>query len=237
MDKIITATFSKPSEDGIFIVIPAYNESAIITSVIDPILKIYKNVVVVDDGSKDGTSLLLKSSRVFLLRHIINRGQGAALQTGIQFSLLQGADIIVTFDADGQHNESDIRSLIEPILKGECDVTLGSRFLGQAHGIPISRRYVLRIGILFTRIVSHIRISDIHNGLRAFSRQAARSLCISMDRMAHASEILDQIQKSGWRYKEVPVNVYYSRYSLTKGQSSWSALKIALQVLTKKIIL
>lgn len=220
----------------IFIVIAAYNELKTIKSVVERLMVKYPNVVVVDDGSTDGTSSCLKNSNVFLLTHIINRGQGAALQTGIQFSLLKGADIIVTFDADGQHDERDIQSLVEPILHGECDVTFGSRFLGKAHNMPLTRRFLLKIGILFTMIVSRIRVSDIHNGLRAFSRRAASSLHIKMDRMAHASEILDQIKNAGWRYKEVPVNIYYSQYSLTKGQRSWNALRIALEILNRKII-
>ena len=220
----------------VFVVIAAYNEAKNIKNVIDRLMVKFPNVVVVDDGSSDGTESLVARSNAFLLRHITNRGQGAALQTGIQFALLKGADIIVTFDADGQHDERDIDALVQPILRGECDATFGSRFLGHAHNIPLSRRVILKIGILFTWAVSGVRVSDIHNGLRALSRHAASSLHITMDRMAHASEMFDQIIRSGWRYREIPVNIYYSRESLAKGQSSWQALKIASQVLLKKII-
>lgn len=220
----------------IFVVMAAYNEAKNIKNVIDRLIRQFSNVVVVDDGSRDGTDAMVACTNVFLLRHITNRGQGAALQTGIQFALLKGAEVIVTFDADGQHDERDIEALVEPILGGECDATFGSRFLGHAHNIPLSRRMILKVGILFTWAVSGVRVSDIHNGLRAFSRQAASSLHITMDRMAHASEMLDQIIRLGWRYREIPVNIYYSRESLAKGQSSWEALKIASQVLLKKII-
>jgi len=221
---------------GIFVVIAAYNEAKNIKNVLDRLLVKFPNVVVVDDGSRDGTEALVAGTSAFLLRHITNRGQGAALQTGIQFALLKGADIIVTFDADGQHDERDIDALVQPILREECDATFGSRFLGHAHNIPLSRKIILAAGILFTWVISRVRVSDVHNGLRAFSRQAASSLHITMDRMAHASEMLDQIIRSGWRYREIPVNIYYSRESLAKGQSSWQALKIASQVLLKKII-
>lgn len=220
----------------IFIVVPAYNEATSIKNVTDQLLKNYSNVVVIDDGSADFTSELFENSNVYLLRHFVNRGQGAAIQTGIEFALRKGAHIIVTFDADGQHDVEDIPALVEPILAGDCDLTLGSRFLGKTYNIPRSRKLILKAGILFTRVISGIRVTDVHNGLRAFSRQAAKSLFIRMDRMGHASEILDQIKKNGLIYREVPVTIRYSKYSLGKGQSSWNALKIALQFLIEKAI-
>jgi glycosyltransferase involved in cell wall biosynthesis len=218
----------------IFVVVAAYNESRTIRHVVDRLLTGHPDVVVVDDGSCDGTSRQLTGSRAQVLRHGINRGQGAALQTGIQYALACGADVIVTFDADGQHEERDIAALVRPILAGECDVTLGSRFLGRAHGIPATRKLLLKAGVLFTRIFSRVRVSDSHNGLRAFSARAAGALHITLDRMAHASEILDQISRQGWSYQEVPVNVYYSQHSLAKGQSSWNALKIGFEMLLRR---
>ncbi len=223
------------TNDRVFIVIAAFNEARTIRNVVQQLLVHYPDVVVVDDASSDGTALCLKGLKVFLLRHILNRGQGAALQTGITFALQQGADVIVTFDADGQHHEKNIPALVEPILRGECDVSLGSRFLGSAHNIPFARRVILKAGIVFTRMVSGIKVTDVHNGLRAFSREAAGSLRISMDRMAHASEILDQLKTRKLRFKEVPVDIFYSTLSLRKGQSSWGALKIALDVFYKKL--
>ncbi len=223
------------TNDRVFIVIAAFNEARTIRDVVQQLLVHYPDVVVVDDASSDGTALCLKGLKVFLLRHILNRGQGAALQTGITFALQQGADVIVTFDADGQHHEKNISALVEPILRGECDVSLGSRFLGSAHNIPFARRVILKAGIVFTRIASGIKVTDVHNGLRAFSGEAARSLRISMDRMAHASEILDHLKTRKLRFKEVPVDITYSTLSLRKGQSSWGALKIALDVFYKKL--
>jgi len=119
-------------------------------------------------------------------------------------------------------------------LSGQCDVVLGSRFLGQAHNIPVSRKIILKGGILFTRLVSGLQISDVHNGLRAFSRKAAGKINIRLDRMGHASELLDQIKQFELRYQEVPVHIYYSEYSMAKGQSSWNALRIAVQLLIDK---
>lgn len=220
----------------IFVVIAAYNESRSIRGVVDKLTAVYPNVVVVDDGSLDDTAGPLTGSGAMVLKHCINRGQGAALQTGLEFAVARGADVVVTFDADGQHDLHDIEGLVQPILVGECDVTLGSRFLGKAHGMPVSRKLIVKAGVLFTRIFSRVRVSDSHNGLRALSQRAAASIHLTMDRMAHASEILDQIRQGKWRYKEVPVSIYYSEYSLAKGQSSWNAVKIGLELLVRRAL-
>jgi glycosyltransferase involved in cell wall biosynthesis len=219
----------------VFIVVPAFNESRTIRGVIDELLGRYPNVVVVDDGSSDGTAESLRDSGALVLRHCANRGQGASLQTGIDFALLRDAEMIVTFDADGQHDVDDIAALLQPLLDGECDVALGSRFLGQTSNMPLTRKLLLKLGVLFTWFVSRIRATDVHNGLRALTAQAASELSINMDRMAHASEIYDQIRLHGWRYQEVPVTIRYTKYSLAKGQTSWDALRIAFQVLLEKL--
>jgi polyprenyl-phospho-N-acetylgalactosaminyl synthase len=219
----------------IFVVMAAYNEAEAIRPVVDSLLSAsYPHVVVVDDASTDRTVEVLKDSPVYLLRHCVNRGQGAALQTGIEFALSRGAEIVVTFDADGQHDVRDIAGMVSPLLAGECEVTLGSRFLGKTEGMPLTRRLILKAGVLFTRVFSRIRVSDIHNGLRAFTARAAAHIHLEMDRMAHASEILDQIQQSGLRYREVPVTIRYTSYSIGKGQSSWNAVRIALELLLRR---
>ena len=221
--------------DDVFVVVPAYNEARMITSVVNRLKTKWPRIVVVDDGSTDGTASVLESCGVYVLRHAVNRGQGAALQTGIRFALLKGAAIVVTFDADGQHQDEDIDALVAPVRTGGYDVALGSRFLGSADRMPTRRRLLLKCAILFTRVFSRIRLTDVHNGLRAFSRSAASSLNITMDRMAHASEILDHVREQGWRYIEVPVTVRYSEYSMAKGQSAWNALAITSQLLVKKL--
>src|ERR1051325_6178059 len=165
-----------------------------------------------------------------------NRGQGAALQTSIEFALSRGAEYIVTFDADGQHQVGDISRLIEPIARGECEVTLGSRFLGEAKNLPAARKWLLRLGVWFTRFVNGLRLTDTHNGLRAFSISAARKLDIHLDGMAHASEIIDVISRHRLSFREVPVEVHYTDYSLAKGQSSRGAARIAIQYLLEKVL-
>lgn len=219
----------------IFVVIPAFNEANTLQAVLRGLNARYQSVVV-DDGSQDDTYEIAKRDATHALRHLINRGQGAALQTGIDFALRRGAEFVVTFDADGQHRVEDIEALLDPIRQGECEITLGSRFLGEAVDLPLTRRVILKLGVLFTRIFSRVRLSDSHNGLRAFSRRAALKIDLKLDRMAHASEIIDIIRRSGMPYREIPVRVLYTKKTLAKGQSSLGAVRIAVEYLTDRIL-
>ena len=225
------------SAGSTYIVIPAYNEQQSIEGVVQELGAQYSNVVVVDDGSSDATSEVARRAGAMVLRHVVNRGQGAALQTGITFALSRGAECIVTFDADGQHRVEDIAALTGPILRGECDIVLGSRFLNSSgEGIPVGRRITLRLAIRFTRIVNRLSITDTHNGLRAFSRRAAERIDLQLDRMAHATELLDQIRVSGLTYREVSVRVRYTDYSLAKGQSARGAFRIVLHYILGRVL-
>ena len=221
----------------IFIVIAAYNEEKSIVKVIESLKKHgYRHIVVVDDGSKDNTFKLCKKENVHALRHVINRGQGAALKTGIDFALLEGADIIVTFDADGQHKAEEITRLTEPIKKGEVDAALGSRFLDNKTKIPFLKRLTLKGGVIFTRVFSGIKLTDTHNGFRALSKRAAQKIEITQDKMAHASEIIDEIAEKKIRFKEVPVTIVYTDYSKSKGQSIFNSIRIAAKFLLHKLM-
>ncbi len=219
-----------------FIVIAAYNEGKSIANVIKSLKKEgYSNIVVVDDGSKDNTYEVCKKENVIALQHSINRGQGAALKTGIDYALQNGAEIIVTFDADGQHRADEIKRLTAPIEKGEAEVTLGSRFLDKKTQVPFFKKLTLKAGIIFTRIFSGIKLTDTHNGFRAFSRKAAEKIQITQDRMEHASEIIDEIARKHIKFREVPVTIVYSEYSMAKGQSIFNSLKIASKFLLHKL--
>jgi glycosyltransferase involved in cell wall biosynthesis len=220
----------------IFIIIAAYNEARTIRGVTSDLLRRYDNVVVVDDGSTDGTYEALEGMPVHRLRHIVNRGQGAALQTGLDYALLQGADIIVTCDADGQHRAEDIERLVDPLRREEADVVLGSRFLGHANNIPWHRWVLLRCAVWLTRYLSGLRVSDTHNGLRAFSRNAASRVHLNTDRMTHASEILDIVARERLRYVERPVTIDYTPHSLQKGQSSWGAFQMLAKILEERLL-
>jgi glycosyltransferase involved in cell wall biosynthesis len=225
-----------PAPENIWVVMPAYNEAARIRGALQELLPRCPNVVVVNDGSPDDTGAVAKSCGVWVVTHPINRGQGAALQTGIDFALKQGADFIVTFDSDGQHDPADIPAMLAPVQSGEADIALGSRFLGRTVGMPLSRRIVLKLAVLFTRVVSRIAVTDTHNGFRAFTRASAKAIRIRQDRMAHASEILDEIRRLGLRFSEVPVTVRYSEATLEKGQSSWNAVRIVWQFFMGKVV-
>ncbi len=229
-------TLAAEVSGSLYVVIPALNEGAAIGDVVRGLAVHCTHLVVVDDGSTDDTSSCALEVGATVLRHAINRGQGAALQTGIEYSLRQGARYVVTFDADGQHPAHALPALMAPIVAGEAEVVLASRFMRDAGSVPRMRRVVLRAAVLFTRLTSGARVSDTHNGLRAFSRKAARVLDIQLDRMAHASEIIDQIHRSGLVYTEVPVRVQYTKYSRAKGQSSSAALRIALDYLLGKLL-
>ncbi len=213
-----------------WVVVPAYNEGSRLAQTLCDLLRSHPNVVVVDDGSADGTAEVARRFPVWVLRHIVNCGQGAALQTGIDFAIEQGADVIVTFDADGQHRSDDVSRVIAPVVDGSVDVCLGSRFLGDHSGIPPDRWILLKMAVLFTRLTTRLRVTDTHNGLRAMSRKAARVMRIEQPRMAHASEILHRIEKCGLRFCEVPVRVEYRPDTLRKGQTVWDAIAILAQL-------
>jgi polyprenyl-phospho-N-acetylgalactosaminyl synthase len=220
----------------VFVIVAAFNEAECIAEVVREVRQLYPNVVVVDDGSSDDTAERAREAGAWVLTHLINRGQGAALQTGITYALARGAQFVVTFDADGQHDVADIAGLLAPIVRGEVDVSLGSRFLQQPAHMPRSRRLLLFFAVMFMRLTVRARLTDAHNGLRAFSRAAAMRVDLKLDRMAHASEIVDQVVSSGVRFTEVPVSIRYTDYSLRKGQRNSAALRVAFDYLMARLI-
>lgn len=219
----------------VYIVVPAYNEASAVCDVVRELRGEFRLVVVVDDGSRDATASEAARGGAIVLRHVLNRGQGAALQTGIEFCLIRGADIIVTFDADGQHRIQDVHRMLAALESTGADLAIGSRFLDLQSNLPASRRLTLRIATRFMRLTSGVPLTDAHNGLRAIRRRAAQKIRITLDGMAHASELVDQIDRHGLTVTEVPVVIRYSEYSLRKGQSSLAAIRIAFDYLFKRI--
>ncbi len=222
--------------ENLWVVVAAYNEQCRIGAVLDALTRVVRNVVVVDDGSCDETAREALQRPVWFLRHAVNLGQGAALQTGISFALAREAEYVVTFDADGQHNPADIPPLLRALRSHAADFALGSRSLGEAAGIPFSRKLTLRLAVLFTRLVSGIALTDAHNGLRAMTRAGAEQIMITWNRMEHASEIVEQMVRSGRKYVEVPVRIRYTATSLAKGQKNSAAIPMALKLLLEKVV-
>jgi glycosyltransferase involved in cell wall biosynthesis len=171
------------------------------------------------------------------LRHPINLGQGAALQTGMEYAYENGAEYVVTFDADGQHNFEEIPSLLEPLIAGRADITMGTRFkrAEDIAQIPSSRKIILKGAIAVNGFFTGLWLTDAHNGFRALNRTALSKIKLLENRMAHASEILTQIKNAHLRYEEVPVNIVYTDYSKMKGQSSMNSINILIDLFLKKI--
>lgn len=213
-------------QDMIQIVIPAYNEEqTIVQAIRDLKAHGFHEIIVVDDGSRDRTAERAKGEGIYLYRHVVNRGLGVALGTGIEAALRRGAEVIVTFDGDGQHVAQDVPRLIEPILAQTADVVIGSRTLDRA-GMPVTRR-VGNVGCnLITWAMFGVRTSDSQSGLRAFSRKAAEALDIRSNEMEVSSEIFWEIKRNALKFQEVPIRPIYTAYSLSKGQSLLGGLML-----------
>ena len=232
---IAARDFSQVLSDT-FVIVPAYNEARVIGDVIKNVSRVFPHVIVVDDGSSDDTSALLKGLPVTVAKHHVNLGQGAALQTGITFALEQGADYIVTFDADGQHRVEDALAALRMLSEDECDVVCGSRFLGTTSNMLRMRKVILKTAVHFANLTTGSRMTDVHNGLRALSRKAASCLEISKSGMAHASEIIGQLMQHKMIIREIPVQFYYTEYSLAKGQSSLNFINILVDLVIGRFV-
>ncbi|WP_331393708.1 glycosyltransferase family 2 protein [Lawsonia intracellularis] len=190
-----------------------------------------RDVIVVDDHSEDETAKLAFESGAIVIRHPMNLGQGAALQTGFNFALKEGADIVITFDADGQHRIEDALKMVEVIAADQADIVCGSRFLGtKSFNMPLSKKIWLRLATIFVRMTTGVKVTDAHNGLRALSKKALKVISIKQNRMSHASEIINNIKKHRLRYKEIPVTILYTEYAISKGQKLKNSFNIVKEL-------
>jgi glycosyltransferase involved in cell wall biosynthesis len=225
------------TDKKIAVIIPAYNEGPMLQQVVSLLVKKPgTTVIVIDDGSAEPVRHRLSHLPVILLRHRTNLGQGAALQTGFIYAQRLRPDIVITFDADGQHDVNDLPAMIGPIIENKADVVLGSRFLFETRpATPFSKKVVLQVARLVNFLFSGMLFSDAHNGFRALNSKALEKITLTENRMAHATEILFEIKKHGLRYQEVPVHVYYTHYSLQKGQSAWGSIQILFDLVLHKL--
>lgn len=210
----------------ILILIPAYNESSTIAGVIASLLPLGHTILIIDDGSNDNTADLAHKAGATVISHCINLGQGAALQTGLEYARKAHADIVITFDADGQHHPADIALLLEAMHTKNADIVLGSRFLGEARNISWIKKIILKLMVHYINTTTSLRITDAHNGLRALRVATTHNIQLKQNRMAHASELLQQIEKYHLRYAEIPCTITYTPYSVSKGQKISHSMNI-----------
>lgn len=214
-----------------WVVIPLFNEAAVIGDVVQGVRAEFANVVCVDDGSTDGSGDIARAAGAKVVRHPVNLGQGAALQTGIEYALSRpGTRFLVTFDADGQHQVADALAMLDRARREDLAAVFGSRFLADRVEAGFVRRLVLRLAVWFTRQSTGMRLTDAHNGLRVVRADAARRIRLRQDGMAHASEIVLHIGRTGLPWAEHPVHVLYTDYSRGKGQSSLNSINILVDL-------
>jgi glycosyltransferase involved in cell wall biosynthesis len=220
----------------VMVIVPAFNEGRVVKATVEHLLAAGHRVVVVDDGSTDETADVRRLPVVYL-RHSVNLGQGAALQTGMTYALRAGAQVAVHFDADGQHDCAQIQQLIAPIVEGKADVVFGSRFLRSEDRaqVPWKKRMLLRGGILVSWAMSGMLLSDTHNGFRALSRRALEHIHLQENGFAHATEIMQRVRETGMRYLEVPITISYSQYSTQKGQKLSGSISILFDLIMAKL--
>jgi glycosyltransferase involved in cell wall biosynthesis len=227
-----------------YIVIPAFNEASAIGDVIDEIRSVgFENIIVVDDGSLDGTYSIAKQKQCIALKHLINRGKGAATQTGIDAAKLLKAEVVVTVDGDGQNNANDIESLITPIYEEGYDAVLGSRLMTKNEGMPFSRVVLNKIANMVIFFFYGIYVSDSQSGFRAYSRKASKLINTTMDRYEFDSEVLHIIKLADLKFTQRPISVRYTDHSRNKykelnfqGQNITNGVKMFLKMIIRSIM-
>lgn len=219
-----------------WVLIPAYNESGMIGEVVSAVRNEGYRVLVVDDGSSDLTGEIAQATGAKVLRHIVNFGQGAALETGMTYLRTHETEWVIHFDADGQHDATQISAFLSALE--EADVILGSRFLpGSQHpGMGNGRKWLLRMARTFQNLLTGVTLSDAHCGFRALNQKALSMVRLREAGMAHATEVIMEIRNHQLTVREIPVRVIYSDYSQAKGQSGANAFRILLHLIQRKIL-
>ncbi|WP_324650802.1 glycosyltransferase family 2 protein [Georgenia sp. H159] len=221
----------RPVTDA-WLVVPLFQEASVIGDVVEQVLPTFPHVVCVDDGSTDRSAERARAAGAVVVRHPVNLGQGAALQTGIEWVLSRtDADYIVTFDADGQHQTTDAAAMVARARDEGLAVVFGSRFLDRRTRPGLLKRLVLKTAVLVSNRTTGLRLTDAHNGLRVIRRDAAQRLDLRQDRMAHATEIVAQLGRTGLPWAEHPVHLLYTDYSRAKGQSLLNSVNILVDLI------
>lgn len=222
-----------PGNPDTWVVIPLYNEATVIGDVVRDLLPSFGKVVCVDDGSTDGSGGVAAEAGARIVTHPINLGQGAALQTGFEYALERGARYVVTFDADGQHRVVDAVAMLDRSRTDDLAIVFGSRFLDDRTKPGFLKKVVLKTAVTVTNWTTRTRLTDAHNGLRVIREDALRRIHLRQDRMAHGTEIVVQLGRTGLPYAEQPVEVIYSEYSKAKGQSLLNSVNILIDLIIR----
>ncbi|MGM7697410.1 glycosyltransferase family 2 protein [Microbacterium sp. A84] len=225
---------STSPDQNAWVVIPLYNEASVVGGVVTSLLAHFAHVVCVDDGSTDGSAAVARRAGATIVQHPVNLGQGASLQTGITFALGHpSCEFIVTFDADGQHRIEDALAMVALARKDDLAIVFGSRFLDDRTNPGLAKRIVLKTAVWVSNMTTSLKLTDAHNGLRVIRRDAAERIELKQDRMAHATEIVLELSRTGLPWREYPVELLYTDYSKAKGQSVLNAVNILVDLVVK----
>lgn len=217
--------------------IPAYNEHEAIGKVLQGIPRKIKgisrvDILVVDDGSIDNTGEKAARYNAKVVSHLINRGLGGALKTILRYANSNGYDFLVTIDADGQHNPSDIIRVVDRLLVNDVDVVVTSRWLKPTQGVWL-RYFVNWLANILTYFLFGIWTSDSQSGFRGFTRKAFERINIQSDGMEVSSEFFKEIDKNKLRFTEVPIDAIYTEYSKRKGQKLTNGFNVLMQLIVR----
>ena len=219
---------------GVYVVVALYNEESVIKGVIDGLHEHFSNVVCIDDGSTDNSAEVAEKAGAIVIRHPMNLGQGAAIQTGIAYCRAQeDMEYVVTFDGDGQHRVEDVLDMLSYSRRRDLAIVFGSRFLDKRTKPGFKKKVVLKVAVLITRVVTGLQLTDAHNGLRVLRRDAVAHVNLIQDRMSHATEIVQQLAESKLPWREFPVEVLYTDYSRAKGQSILNSINILFDLIVR----
>ena len=203
----------------VYVIVPVYNEEEKILLVLNDLKRYFKNILVVNDGSTDKTTDILKSSNVETLNHEINLGAGAAISSGFEaIKRKKNIEALITFDADGQHSTEDANDFAHEIISCSEDVIFGSRFIKHSKNIPRVKKIILSIVTFISNRITKIKLTDAHNGMNAFKTSCLDRILINIDGFGFATQIVNSVAKNSLSYKEMPTNIKYTDYSIKKGQ-------------------
>ena len=193
--------------------IPAFNEEKNIGAIVAKLKKKYDYVLVCDDGSSDTTQTIASSLGAIVVKHPTNLGYGAAIKTIFSEAKKIDGDVLVTFDADGQHQISEIDSVLKPLIENKAEIVIGSRFLGETKNLPKYRKFGIKTITGLTNTMTGSKLSDAQSGFRAYSKKVLNEILPTESGMGISTEILIKASKKHMKILEVPITISYENNS------------------------